>query len=61
MTHPPAPVLHTGDAASVGVLLATIEGWLPHIATLLTVVWMVIRIIVEWPSLMDRVKSWQKK
>lgn len=32
------------DTISIGTLLGTLLGWLPHIATALTVVWMVIRI-----------------
>lgn len=32
------------DIASVSVLLATIAGWLPSIATLLTILWTLIRL-----------------
>lgn len=32
------------DVASVGVVGATLLGWLPHIAAGLSIVWMIIRI-----------------
>lgn len=31
-----------GDATSIGALLGYIAGWLPPIATLLTIVWMAV-------------------
>lgn len=34
----------TCDTVSIGALLGTLLGWLPHIATVLTVVWMAIRV-----------------
>jgi hypothetical protein len=38
------PVKHLIDFYSIAALVATIAGWLPHIASLLTVIWMAIRI-----------------
>lgn len=35
---------HVGDALSVGTVLATIAGWLPAVAALVTIVWTGIRI-----------------
>ncbi len=32
------------DAISIGTLLATLAGWLPHLASLVTLVWGLIRI-----------------
>ena len=45
-----------GDATSIGVLLTTLFGFLPHIASLLTVVWMAIRI---WET--KTVQCWREK
>lgn len=36
---------HVIDSLSAGTVVATFVGWLPHIAALLSVVWMLIRII----------------
>lgn len=33
-----------GDALSIGTVIATIAGWLPAIAALLTIIWTGIRI-----------------
>lgn len=33
-----------GDALSVGTVVATIAGWLPAIAAVLTIIWTAIRI-----------------
>jgi peptidoglycan biosynthesis protein MviN/MurJ (putative lipid II flippase) len=35
---------HVGDALSVGTVVATIAGWLPAVAALVTIVWTGIRI-----------------
>lgn len=32
------------DIASMGVVGATLLGWLPHIAAILSIIWMLIRI-----------------
>ena len=45
-----------GDATSAGVLLSTLFGFLPHIASLLTIVWMAIRI---WET--KTVQCWREK
>jgi len=45
--------IHWLDAGSVGVAVATFFGWLPNIAALLSVVWLVLRI---WE--MDTVREW---
>lgn len=37
-------VKHWVDLASLGTVLATLIGWLPHVAALLSVVWTAIRI-----------------
>jgi hypothetical protein len=36
--------LHWLDAGSVGVAVATFFGWMPNIAALLSVVWLLLRI-----------------
>lgn len=33
-----------GDVVSISTIAATFLGWLPHVATILSVVWMLIRI-----------------
>lgn len=35
---------HAGDIGSVGVILASIADWFPSIASLLSIVWFLIRI-----------------
>lgn len=40
----PADNSHLVDAGAVGIGIATFFGWLPNIAALLTVVWMLIRV-----------------
>ena len=37
-------VKHVVDAISIGGILATLAGWLPAIAALLSIVWTLIRI-----------------
>lgn len=32
------------DGMSIGTIVATFLGWLPHVATLLSIVWVTIRI-----------------
>lgn len=44
---------HYLDAGAVAVGIASIAGWLPNIAALLTVLWMLIRI---WET--DTVRNW---
>ena len=41
------PVARMADAASVATLGAVALGWLPHIATVMTVVWMGFRLANE--------------
>jgi hypothetical protein len=38
---------HLVDLASLGGCIATLLGWLPHLAALLSVIWYAIR-IYEW-------------
>ena len=52
----PEQLKHLGDAVSVGTVLATIAGWLPAIAALVTIVWTGIRILET-----DTVKKLLKK
>ena len=40
-------IKHAVDGVSVGTLVATLAGWLPSIASLLTIVWLALRI---WES-----------
>jgi peptidoglycan biosynthesis protein MviN/MurJ (putative lipid II flippase) len=35
---------HVGDALSVGTVVATIAGWLPAVAALVTIIWTGLRI-----------------
>lgn len=44
------------DTASVGVILASIAGWLPTIAALLSIIWALIRI---WET--DTVREWTNR
>ena len=47
-THLTEPVKHLGDMLSVGTVIATLLGWLPHIAALLTISWTLLRIYETW-------------
>lgn len=38
------PTKHLFDGISLGTIVATFLGWLPHVATLLSIVWVAIRI-----------------
>ena len=37
-------VKHTIDALSLGTVLATLAGWLPHIAAVVSIIWGCLRI-----------------
>ncbi|WP_422023339.1 hypothetical protein [Pyruvatibacter mobilis] len=39
--------VNTLDVASGGITLAAWLGWLPHIATILTIIWMLLR-LYDW-------------
>lgn len=41
------------DIASVGVVVGTLAGWLPHVAAALSIIWMAIRIYET-----DTVQGW---
>lgn len=55
----PDTIKHVGDAVSISAIVATLIGWLPHIAALLTVIWSVVRIYNE--ILDSQIKRKQKK
>lgn len=42
--HLSAPFKSVLDGMSIGTIVATFLGWLPHVATLLSVIWVAIRI-----------------
>lgn len=50
---------HVGDAASVGTVIATLAGWLPALAALVTIVWTGIRIF-ETKTVQGWIKKWRK-
>lgn len=50
---------HVGDVLSVGTVLATIAGWLPAVAALVTIVWTGIR-IYETRTVQNLLKRWLK-
>ena len=50
------PAKNIVDAASIGVVAGTWLGWLPTIATALTVIWMLLRI---WET--KTVRWWLRK
>lgn len=35
---------HVGDAVSIGTVIATLAGWLPYVAALMSIIWTAIRI-----------------
>jgi peptidoglycan biosynthesis protein MviN/MurJ (putative lipid II flippase) len=47
LDHLSEPVKHAFDGLSIGVTLGALAQWLPSIASLLTVIWLAIRI---WES-----------
>lgn len=48
------PVTHLVDAGAVGVVVAVWASWLPGIASLLTVIWMMLRIYETFQNIMAR-------
>lgn len=50
---------HTGDAVSITTIIATIAGWLPAVAALLSIIWTLIRIYETntIQALMERIKG----
>lgn len=44
LTHHAEQIKHTGDALSIGTVVATLAGWLPSMAALATLIWTGIRI-----------------
>ncbi len=53
-------IKHLGDALSIGTVIATIAGWLPAIAALLTIVWTGLRIF-ETPTVQKLLKKLRRK
>ena len=51
---------HLGDALSVGTVIATIAGWLPAIAALVTIVWTGLRIF-ESPTVQKLLKKFRQR
>ena len=51
---------HLGDALSVGTVVATIAGWLPAIAALVTILWTGIRIF-ETQTVQKLLKKFRRK
>ena len=56
ITPPQVEGAHYVDAGAVTVAIAALFGWLPNIAAMLTVIWMVIRI---WET--ETVRNWVKR
>lgn len=50
----PDGIRYTLDTLSVGALIGTLAGWLPAIASLLTVIYMTLRIANEIENWRDR-------
>lgn len=42
-----------GDIASITIIISTIAGWLPAIASLLSIVWLGLRIYETWLNIQD--------
>ena len=47
-----------GDVLSIAVAGATLAAWLPPIAAFLAILWTGMRIIIEWPEFVKKVKAW---
>jgi hypothetical protein len=45
------PVKHAVDALALGTLLATLFSWLPAIASVLTVLWLTMRLVESWQQI----------
>ena len=50
---------HAMDGISLGTVVATLAGWLPHIAALLTIVWTALR-IYESPTVTKLIARFRK-
>lgn len=55
LTHHEA-VKHVVDVASISTVIASLVGWLPSVAALLSIVWSVIRIYES-----QTIQSWLRK
>lgn len=42
---------HVADTTAVGTTVGVLLGWLPHIATVLTVLWLLFRLYDMWLSI----------
>lgn len=51
--------VNTIDLAAVGGVVATLAGWLPNIAAVLSIIWLLIRII-ESPTVQGLIKRLRK-
>lgn len=49
---------NVGDALSISTAVATLAGWLPSIAALLTIVWTIMRIVNEWDAFKAKIIGW---
>lgn len=47
-------VLHTLDASAIGVTVATLFGWLPNIAALLSVIYLLMRMYETYLSIRSK-------
>ena len=54
------PMKTAGDVVSVGTLAGYFAGLLPHVATLLTVIWLALR-IYETDTVQQTIRKFRKK
>lgn len=48
------------DLGSIGIVIATIFGWLPNIAALLTVIWMGLRVYEAYLTIQEKLRNKRK-
>lgn len=54
------PEVYAVDTASVGVVLGTMAGWLPNIAAVLSIIWMLVR-LYETPTVQALLTRWRNR
>lgn len=47
----------TANGSAIAVAVATVAGWLPSVAALLSIVWLSVQIYLHWDKVVDKFKG----
>jgi hypothetical protein len=50
-----------GDVLSISTVVATIAGWLPAIAAIFSILWLVMQIVMNWQKFRDAINKLRGK